>query len=151
MKISLRGLSALFMAWAGAGCTSLPPELQPETVQKNCVQMNSKPLGPYGGDPHKGFKYVFACNVDRAIVQANTRPFPEGTRLVKQSTREGQSFVWLVATTIKQGGVWHWEEYTRNFADEDFQKLPLSQSVCTDCHTMAKSEDWIYTQYTFKE
>ena len=47
----------------------------------------------------------------------------------------------------RQGGSWQWDEYTRNFAGEDFRHVLAGQSVCTGCHVKAKGADWIFTPY----
>ena len=31
--------------------------------ESRCVRLNAKPIPPYEGDPHKGMKNVYACNV----------------------------------------------------------------------------------------
>jgi hypothetical protein len=115
--------------------------------ESRCIRMNAEPIARYDRDPHDGVKNVYACNVDEAVLQANTRPFPDGTVIVKESTREGDDFVWLIATARKNKGAWQWDEYTRNFADEDFRRILAGQSVCTDCHDGAEGADWIWTTY----
>jgi cytochrome P460 len=145
MRISRRSTVAFVLALT-AGCeASLPEDV--EDYAARCLKMNPTEIPPYDGDPHRGFKNVYACNVDRALVQANTRPFPDGTIIVKESTRPGESAVWLVATARKQGGGWHWDEYTRNFADESLRRNLAGQSICTGCHQHAQAADWIFTQW----
>ena len=129
-----------------AGCGSTLPEDVPGYASR-CVRMNASPIPPYEGDPHKGMKNVYACDVDVPLVEANTRPFPDGTLIIKESAAEGESFVWLIATARKQGGSWRWDEYTRNFSDEEFRHGLAGQSVCTGCHVRAQSADWIFTRY----
>ncbi len=129
------------------GCGATLPE-DVEGYEERCTRMNATPLPPYDADPHRGFKLVYACNVDLARLQANTRPFPDGTLIVKQSTRAGEDFPWLVATARKQGDAWRWDEYTRNFSDEAFRRILVPQSKCTDCHRKAQSADWIFTHFT---
>ncbi len=121
----------------------LPDDLN--NYATRCVVMNKQPILPYEGDPHKGFKNVYACNVPLEFLQARTRPFPDGTVIVKESRREGESFTWLVATARKQQGRWRWDEYTRNFDNEDHRRLALPQSKCTDCH--AAAADYIFTRF----
>jgi hypothetical protein len=67
--------------------------------------------------------------------------------IVKESTREDASYPWLVATARKEGGVWHWDEYSRNFEDEDFLHILASETVCTECHQGVQRLDWIFTTY----
>jgi hypothetical protein len=110
--------------------------------------MNVEPIPRTNADPHNGVKNVYACNVDVAALEANQRPFPDGTLIVKESRREGEDLVWLIATARKQAGSWQWDEYTRNFADEAFRHILAGESVCTDCHARVRSADWIFTPYT---
>lgn len=141
----LRLLGALLAATA-AGCGSPLPDDVPGYASR-CVRINAAPIPRYDGDPHKGVKNVYACNVGQDVLQANTRPFPEGTLIVKDSTREEESFPWLVAIARKQEGAWRWDEYTRNFADEDFRHVLAGESICTGCHVRARAIDWIFTRY----
>ena len=134
------------MALVGCG-ESLPPDIVGYETNTSCVRLNQAPIEPYEGDPHKGFKNVFACNVDPVLVAANKRPFPDGTLIVKESRRSGENFIWLVATARKSNGRWRWDEYTRNFDNEDHQRLLLKQSKCTDCHKQAAAQDFIYTRF----
>lgn len=140
-----RAFALLLVLVAGACGSELPDDVP--GYQTRCVRMNAQPIPRYEDDPHKGNKNVYACNVDMAALEANKRPFPDGTLIVKESTREGDAFVWLIATARKQGGAWKWNEYTRNFPDEDFRHILAGESVCTDCHAKAKGADWIYTPY----
>ncbi len=126
---------------------TLPADV--EDYQSRCVQLNVDPIPPYEGDPHAGFKNVYACDVDEAQLLAGTRPFPEGTLIVKESTKEGQEAPWLVATARKGAGQgvdsWQWDEYTRNFPDEEFRRILAKQSTCTDCHKRVQDADYIFT------
>jgi len=141
----LRRLCAL-LATTAAGCGSPLPDDVPGYASR-CVRMNATPIPRYDGDPHKGVKNVYACNIRQDDLQANAGPFPEGTLIVKDSTREDESFPWLIAIARKQDGAWHWDEYTRNFADEDFRHTLAGESLCTGCHVRARASDWIFTRY----
>jgi hypothetical protein len=137
---------ALVLGALASGCGApLPDDVA--GYQSRCVRMNAQPIPPYESDPHRGMKNVYACNLTPEQVASNERPFPDGTLIVKESTRVGEDFVWLVALARKQAGAWQWDEYTRNFADEDLRHGLASASVCTDCHTRARSRDWIFTTY----
>ncbi len=137
-------------AWwflAGIGCgEALPVDVA--DYQTRCQRMNALPIARRDGDPHAGTKNVYACNVDDAFLRANTRPFADGAVIVKNATKENASYPWLVATARKQGGFWTWDEYTRNFEDEDFRRIIASESVCTNCHEEAAGADWIFTIFT---
>lgn len=123
----------------------MPDDL--EDYATRCVRMNGEEIGPYEDDPHEGFKNVYACNVPQATLKADTRPFPDGTIIVKESRREGEDFVWLIATARKREGSWQWDEYTRNFGNEGHRRLAVPQSTCTDCHQAARARDYIFTRY----
>jgi hypothetical protein len=137
----------LLLIGLAAGCEAeLPADV--EGYAERCVKMNPAPIAPYEGDPHRGMKNVYACNVDPALLRANQRPFPEGTLIVKDSTRPPESAPWLVATARKRDGGWQWDEYTRNFPDESLRRILAGQSVCTGCHQQARALDWIFTAYS---
>ena len=143
--VSLPVLCLLLLSMGACG-QSLPEDIT--DYRSRCVQMNAAAIPPYDGDPHRGTKDVFACNVEEAALRANQRPFADGTIIVKESTRVGEDFPWLVAVARKNGGEWTWAEYTRNFENEDLSKLLVPQSTCTDCHKAVAAADWIYTAYT---
>ena len=114
--------------------------------EEACIRMNLEEIPPYPDDPHSGYKHVYACHDEDGVVLE--APYPEGTRIVKASRKSGQDFPFLIATAEKQNGEWEWTEYTRNFDGETFLKLPLAQSVCTDCHAaVADTRDWIFTEF----
>jgi hypothetical protein len=135
-----------FLLAIGCGGETLPSDVA--DYETKCQRMNAHPIARYDGDPHAGNKNVYACNVDRIVLEANTRPFPEGTVIVKTSTKEDVAYPWLIATARKQGGSWHWDEYTRNFEDEEFVRILASEAVCTDCHRRAERADWVFTTFT---
>jgi len=138
-------LSGVFALTAIACGSPVPEDIL--GYASRCLRMNAAPIPPYDGDPHRGMKNVYACNVDSSVVETNARPFPDGTSIVKESTREGESFVWLIATARKEAGAWRWDEYTRNFEDEELRHGLAGQSTCTGCHQQARSADWIFTRY----
>lgn len=146
MKLRPLRLLAPLVVLTSAGCGSSPPD-DVAGYASRCVRLNASAIPPYPGDPHAGMKNVYACEVDEALARANTRPFPDGTLIVKESTRPGESFVWLLATARKQGGAWRWDEYTRNFGDEELRHGLAGESVCTSCHVQAQAIDWIFTRY----
>jgi hypothetical protein len=148
MNMFLRygALALWFLGAAGCSGESLPADVA--GYQSRCQKMNTQPIRVYEDDPHEGMKDVYACNVELALLEANTRPFPEGTLIVKESTKEGFDYPWLLATARKLGGAWKWDEYTRNFGDEDFVRILASESVCTDCHRRAEPADWIFTPFS---
>ena len=123
---------------------SLPEDV--EGYEARCIRMNKDRIEPYEGDPHKGWKNVYVCNLSTEEVR-RPRPFPDGTLIVKDSRREGEDFTWLVATARKANGQWSWDEYTRNFSNEDHRRLAVPESKCSDCHKKAESSDFIFTRY----
>jgi hypothetical protein len=132
-------LLAAVLLLSGCGDT-LPDDARDPAA--DCIRLNALPIPPTARDPHAGTKNVYVCHT------ATTRPpFPDGTLVVKQSTRPGESFPWLVATARKHAGAWSWDEYTRNFADEDLVHNLAAESVCTGCHVRARAQDWIFTRF----
>ncbi|MBT9555582.1 MAG: cytochrome P460 family protein [Myxococcales bacterium] len=119
---------------------------------ERCVKLNAERIPLTHDDPHTGEKNVYACNVLESQLfdgdGAPIRPYPDGTLIVKEAFRDGQAYPWLVALMRKGGGAWQWAEYTRNFADQDFAELPISESVCTDCHRQVEPSDWVFTPFT---
>jgi len=133
------------MTLVQSGCASdLPEDIR--DYDTRCVSIAT--AGPYKGDPHSGNKRIFACNVELAALQAGTRPFPDGTIIVKESTKPGKCDPWLIATMRKKAGKWSWEEFTRNFADEDYGELLVPESTCTNCHKDAEEVDWVFSQFS---
>jgi hypothetical protein len=145
-RASRRSWPVVALALVVAGCGSGLPDDVPG-YETRCLRMNAAPIPRYAADPHKGVKNVYACDVSPDVVQANTRPFPDGTLIVKDSTREHESFPWLIAIARKRGGAWQWDEYTRNFEEEEFRPVLAGESVCTDCHGRVRAADWIFTSY----
>lgn len=119
---------------------------------ERCLKLNVERLPLTDDDPHTGEKNVYACNVSESQLidgdGAPIRPYPDGTLIVKEAFRDGQAYPWLVALMRKSGGAWQWAEYTRNFADQDFAELPISDTVCTDCHRQVEPIDWVFTPFT---
>lgn len=111
------------------------------------AKLNASPIPPAeGGDPHAGTKDVFAS---RAMGEDGR--FPDGTVIVKRSTREGDGYVHLVAVMRKlagsdpEHGDWEFVEYTRDAAQEPFAEI-ASGSICTSCHMQAADDgDWAFT------
>ncbi len=139
-------LGRLVLAACGVllvGCGEPPPS--DALALEHCVKLNIEPLPQTPEDPHVGTKDVFGCGVPKEALRP---PYPDGTLIVKLATRQGQGFPWLLATARKVGGQWAWAEYTRNFAEEEYAKLPVREAVCTDCHAKVAAIDYIYTRYT---
>lgn len=127
---------------------ALPSDVANYRTDPDCHQMNVELLPQRSDDPHEGEKNVFACNVPLSTLQANERPFPDGSVVIKESIRKDSDFAWLVATARKSKGGWTWNEYSRNFENEAFLEIFPSEQVCIDCHEKARTVDWIYTAYT---
>ena len=140
----MKHVPILFLLGVVAACgASLPDDV--EGYQTRCLRLNEEPIAPYEGDPHEGWKNVYVCNLSRDAA-AGPRPFPDGTLIVKDSRRSGEDFTWLLAIARKRQGQWDWEEYTRNFGNEEHRKLAVSESTCSDCHRKAASSDYIFTR-----
>lgn len=137
-----------FMQFMGCSPESLPSDF---VVDDECIRVNEALIEPTKDDPHEGFKNVYLCHTDPGILLSDSLPvfpYPDGTKYIKTSTLEGRSFPWLIAIAEKADGTWHWNEYTRNFENEDYLKLPVDEFVCENCHKKAKSTDSIFTIYT---
>jgi hypothetical protein len=138
------------VALAATGCSEAVPH-DIANYKERCIRMNAEPIPEKDSDPHRGVKNVYACGVtEEQLVEDGEPifPYPEGTIIVKESTREGQGYPWLIATARKEGGVFRWDEYTRNFPDQEFLHILAGEEVCTDCHKdVEKSSDWIFTVY----
>lgn len=134
-----------------SGCAEpLPDDLA--NFRDKCVKINAEPIPEKDSDPHRGVKDVWVCNVEAAKIPTpggdGAFTYPDGTIVVKESTKDGQGYPWLIATARKEGGSWTWDEYTRNFPDQEFLRIYAKENVCTDCHKdVAESSDWIFTIY----
>lgn len=141
----LRRICVAAALLVGACSSTLPGDIP--GYDSRCVRMNPTPIARTEPDPHNGVKNVYACNVPMPALEANQRPFPDGAIIVKESRRDGQAHVWLIATARKQGGTWKWNEYTRSEANGAFKHILAPESVCTGCHDRVDDQDWIFTSY----
>ena len=145
MKYFITILSCLLL---GCAAERLPADYQPG---EGCLLATSTPLEPTEHDPHEGVKNIYYCNVNESelvIDGVPQLPYPEGTKVVKVSTKEDQDYPWLVAEMEKVSGNWTWIEYTRNFPDEEFVQIPVGEETCINCHRDAEGSDWVFTVYT---
>ncbi|GMV43199.1 MAG: hypothetical protein AMXMBFR64_49150 [Myxococcales bacterium] len=144
----MRSLPAALVLLA-ACAEPLPDDLA--NFRDKCIRINAAPIPEKADDPHRGDKHVWACNVELAkIPRPGATPFawPDGALIVKESTRAGQDYPWLIAMARKEGGAWTWDEYTRNFPDQELLRIYADPSVCTGCHEdVAESSDWIFTAF----
>ena len=143
-------------AWGlmGLGLASCAERL-PEDVrnyQSDCLLM-TEGIAEVPDDPHRGTKNVYACNASYDELRANARPFADGVIMVKEATRADADFVWLVSTARKIDGGWQWDEYTRNFDDEDFVHIISGEGACIDCHrdVSIPAFDWIFSRCNVPE
>jgi hypothetical protein len=142
---AVTALASVVIFIAGGCGTTLPYDVA--DYQTRCIRLNLEPIPPHADDRHRGFKNVYACYVDRDQLRASRRPFPEGTLIVKESMRPRETFAWSIALARKHGGSWEWDEYTRNFSEDELRHGFASASVCTSCHARAQADDWIFTRY----
>ena len=139
---------ALLVLGMSACSTPLPSDIG--DYANDCILMTPEPHPPTSGDPHDGFKDVYACGIELAALVALTNtgdPWPEDSMVLKESTKGYQDYPWLIATARKENGKWAWAEYTRNFPDEDFGQILVSEDVCVDCHKDFADTDFIFTRY----
>jgi hypothetical protein len=141
----IAGLIVVFVAVGLASACSAPLPDELADYRTRCVRMNDQPLPEAPNDPHVGRKNVYACDVPAEDLAKHQRPFPDGTTIVKEAFRDGEDFNWLIAAAQKRNGRWRWNEWTRNFADEEFRHILAGESVCTGCHQRVQSLDWIFT------
>jgi hypothetical protein len=131
------------------------PGLPDDTAGYNTwLRLNANPIPPIdGGDAHRGTKNVFVNQTREAIAPGGQQqfPYPEGTIVVKESTRPGADFIGLIAIMRKKQGSdpahndWTFVEYTRNAADAEFSEV-ASGGVCTGCHSGARDTDYVWTR-----
>jgi hypothetical protein len=116
-------------------------------------RLNDEPIPPrQGGDAHLGTKNVYVNQDRMALAPAGAQvfPYPDGTILVKESTRPGADFVGLVAVMRKRSGSdpahgdWLFVEYSRTSATARFRLL-ARDGVCFGCHQAALDSDWVFT------
>lgn len=117
------------------------------------LRLNAGPIPPNNGpDPHRGTKNVYV-NQERAAIAPGGQqafPYPDGCIVVKDSIRPDKDFVGLVAIMQKTKGVdpahndWVFEEYTRNAADAEFNKI-ADGAVCWNCHSGVADTDYVFT------
>jgi hypothetical protein len=157
--MTIRLSSVILLLLTGVGCGEVLPT-DVVGYEDRCVQLNVERIAPTHcrqpgcddpetDDPHDGFKNVYACGLDEAAIIARQpgEAWPDGTMIVKESTKAVQGHVWLIATMQKTAGSWAWAEYTRNFDGEDFRKVPVAQEFCIDCHRKVQVADYVYTVY----
>lgn len=147
---ALRGL----VASLASGTPSAPPGL-PDFVAGYTLwlRLNAEPIPPRpGSDAHFGTKNVFVNQARETLAPDGTQgfPYPDGTIIVKESTRPGADFVGLIATMRKQAGSdpahgdWTFVEYSRSSATQPFSLL-ARDGACFGCHQIAETTDWVYT------
>ena len=134
----------VILVWGLFGACGEPIPADLLDYEASCVRMTAEEVPPYPEDPHNGFKHVYACHIDAELV--GQPPYPDGTLILKTARKAEHSYPFLIATAQKSDGAWSWAEYTRNFEDQDYLKLPIAEQVCTDCHAaVADGLDWIFT------
>jgi hypothetical protein len=104
-------------------------------------RINAKPFrdkGPLSA-AHTGVKNVYASKRKRG------RAYPNGTVIVKTIVKPGTKYVGQFAVMRKVKGRWKFVEYERSSAKGRYTLLAQGQ-LCADCHVMARSTDWVFTQ-----
>ena len=100
---TLGGALILIISLGWMGCsTPIPGDI--ENYATECLLMTPEPHAPTEDDPHDGFKDVYACGISEEDLLALTNqgtPWPDGSCVVKESTKEHQGFPWLIATASK--------------------------------------------------
>lgn len=121
---------------------------------QNWLKLNAKPIPPVaGGDPHNGNKNVFVNQKKDTIAPGGVQkfPYPDGSIVVKESTRPGKDFIGLIAIMEKKKGAnaahndWIFTEYTRNAKDAVFKKI-AEGALCSGCHSQVKDRDYVFVR-----
>lgn len=105
------------------------------------------------GSAHGGTKRIWASPQRNALVDGTGRqrfPYPNGTVIVKQGSRDGAPV--LIALMEKTGaagatGGWRYVEYTRSTPDSPYAKVGLPEAGCAGCHANASTRqqtDWVF-------
>jgi len=145
----LRGLVTVLAA-DGAALPGLPPYV---AGFEQWLRLNAAPLPVRPGDPHRGLKDVFVNRTRAELAPDGEQrfPYPNGSIVVKASTRPGEDFVWLVAIMRKRAGSdpahgnWAFVEFTRQRAGERFE-VAARDAVCWGCHAdVGRASDWVFT------
>ncbi len=104
-------------------------------------RVNQKPFTSTGplSSAHSGVKNVYASK--RKAGSKN----PNGTVIVKTIVKPGTKYVGQFAVMRKLDGRWRFIEYERSSASERYSLLAQG-SLCTSCHVMAKSNDYVFTK-----
>lgn len=104
-------------------------------------KLNKKPTRgtPLGQSAHNGVKNVYASK--RKV----GKKYPNGTVIVKSIAQRGDkpALPSQVAVMRKVKGRWQFVEYTLSGAR--YSVLAKGQ-LCTSCHVMAKSNDYVFTK-----
>jgi hypothetical protein len=130
----------------------IPPDV---AGYRTWLRMNAVPIPIHGAaDAHFGTKDVYVNQPRETLAPAGVQrlPFPDGTILVKESTRPGRDFVGLVSIMRKragsdpQHGDWEFVELGRGSAAEVLVEVGRDD-ICWTCHAFAESKglDWVYT------
>jgi Cytochrome P460 len=103
--------------------------------------INAKPFRDRGplSSAHTGVKNVYASQ------RKLGRTYPNGTVIVKTIVKPGTMFVGQFAVMRKLRGRWQFVEYERSSAKARYTLLARGE-LCTSCHVMAKSTDYVFTQ-----
>jgi hypothetical protein len=104
-------------------------------------RINAKPFrdkGPLSA-AHTGLKNVYASKRKRG------RAYPNGTVIVKTIVKPRTKYVGQFAVMRKVRGRWQFIEFERSSAKARYTLLAQGQ-LCVDCHVMARSTDYVFTQ-----
>ncbi len=104
-------------------------------------RINKTPFRDTGplSSAHSGVKNVYASKR-----KAGSK-YPNGTVIVKTIVKPGTKYVGQFAVMRKVNGRWRFIEYERSGARERYSLLAQG-SLCTSCHVMAKSNDYVFTK-----
>jgi hypothetical protein len=132
--------------------TTLPGLAADIAGYESWLRMNAEPILVHPvGDAHFGTKNVYANQTRDAIAPGGVQqfPYPDGTILVKESTRPGRDFIGLVSVMRKRAGSdpehgdWEWVEYARSSGEEAFAEVGRD-AICWTCHGLREPWDWVF-------
>ncbi|MBA3375199.1 MAG: cytochrome P460 family protein [Actinobacteria bacterium] len=130
--------TVIVAAWARTTANGLPSYTN---GWQKWPRINKKPFRDTGplSSAHSGVKNVYVSKRGRGS------KYPNGTVIVKTIVKPGTKYVGQFATMRKVNGRWRFIEYERASATARYSLLAQG-SLCTSCHVMAKSNDYVFTK-----
>jgi hypothetical protein len=131
------------VAWS-SGAQRLPGVPAYAQNYKRFPKLNRRPIRIAATAHPSSFRNVYVSKR-----RARNGRYPYGTLIVKEGVTSGR--VTLIAVMRKLRGAnpryndWRFIEWTRPGSGR-FSKVAAPESVCTGCHQMARSNDFVFTR-----